>query len=164
MAVSQRLDDGILHGGSQVGEVVFDEMLVFLEAVAHEVEEGGLEPAEAVVEVGDMGDGKAEPLRVAGLRQLVDDGAAGVGEPQNFRRFVESLARRVVNCAPDDLHVEIVIHLQQKGMASRNRQAQKGKVRFFLFFSLFLQKICQNMRLKMVHFNERNPQTEGHRL
>ena len=94
-------------------DIFFNEVWIFLEVVAYKVEEGGLQPAETVVEVGHVCDGELEALGVSLLRIFVDDRAAGVGEPQDLGSLIEGLARCIVDGASQSLHVEIVVDLQQ---------------------------------------------------
>ena len=145
-------------------DVLFNEVGIILEAVAYKVEEGCLQPAETVVEAGHVRDGELEALGVSLLRIFVDDGAAGVGEPQDLGSLVEGLARRIVDGAPQTLHVEIVVDLQQERVAARYGEAEERERRMRALLAGLVQKIGQNMRLQVVHFDERYIQRVGHRL
>lgn len=50
---NQEINDGALDGGTKVGFVIFDEERVVLQTVAKEIEERGLDAAEAVVAIWD---------------------------------------------------------------------------------------------------------------
>ena len=145
-------------------DVLFNEVGIFLEVVAYKIEEGGLQSAETVVEAGHMRDGELEAGGVSLLRIFVDDGAAGVGEPQDLGRLVEGFACRIVDGASQSLHVEIVVDLQQERVATRHGEAEERERRVRAILAGLVQEIGQYMRLQVVHFDERYIQGVGHRF
>ena len=111
-----------------------------------------------------MGDGELEALGVALFRVLVNHRPAGIGQAEYLGRFVEGLTRGIVDGATQTLHIEMVVDLQQQGMAARNRQAEKGKLRVRMLLSGLVEEVGQHVRLQVVHLHQRDVQRVGHRL
>ena len=101
----QDVDDGSLEGGTEVGLTLLDEVRVLLQLITEGVEEGGLEPAEAIVVAWDVGLAEGKGLRIALIGKAVDDRATRVTQPHDFRTLVEGFARCIIDGLPDDLHV-----------------------------------------------------------
>ena len=98
--------------------MVLDESGVFFHAVAQEVEEGGLETGEAVVESGNVGLAEGVGFGVSRTGQLVDDGAAGVTEAHDLGAFVHGFARGIVDGLAEDFHLVVAVHADDLGVAS----------------------------------------------
>jgi len=110
--VGQRFNDGMLDRSRQIMDILVNEVGILLEIVAHEIEERGLQSAEAVIQTWQVRNGKLEALRVSLLRVFVNNGTARVWQSEDLRRFIESFARRIINSAAQLNHVEVVVDLQ----------------------------------------------------
>ena len=67
-------------------------------------------------------------MRVALLCQCVDAWAAGVGERQYARRFVERFARRVVHRLTKQGVIAVVVHADDVAVSARYDKAQKRRL------------------------------------
>src|SRR4051812_30267399 len=94
-APRQRVDDGLLVGGGQIGKPL---ACCRLAQVAHLVEKRGLEPAEAQVVIPRVGARELDGRSLAALGGRLDQWAAWIAETQNPRALVERLAGSVVQC------------------------------------------------------------------
>ena len=124
-AQRQRLDDGPLVGGSQVGAPAFG---LRLPQVADAVEQGGLQPGEREVQSRHpRAGGKREGLGITVAGQPLQGRAAGISEPQQTRALVEGLAGGVIERLAQHLVVGAVIdHLGQEGVAAAGDKARNG--------------------------------------
>ena len=135
-------------------------MWIVFQAVAQKIEKGGLESAEAIVESFGLRVWKRELVGIAGSSKLVDDRAAGVGQRHDFSGFIKGFACRIVDGLSYDLHLKIIPHQHDLRMPARNGEAQKRKLRHLFIFSRQLDEMCQNMRLHVVGFDERQIKTQ----
>ena len=101
----QDVDDGSLEGGTEVGLTLLDEVGILLQLITEGIEEGGLEPAEAIVVAWDVGLAEGKSLRIPFVSKAVDDRATRVTQPHDLRTLIEGFARSIVNGLPDDLHI-----------------------------------------------------------
>ena len=131
--------------------MVLDEVGVFLEPVAQEVEEGGLDAGEGVVVARDVRGGELEGVGVTFLGEAVDDGASRVAEIHDFRRLVDGFACRVVDGLSQHFHVEVAVQQQYLRVSAGDQEADEGELRHG--FSA-VDEVAEDMRLQVVDFDD----------
>ncbi len=142
------VDDGVLDGGADVGQVVLHEVGFGLDLLLEGVEDAGLQAAEAEVELAGVGLGEFDG-GFSLFGELVDFGAGRVGEAEHLAGFVEGFASRIVDGAADDLLLQRRVDYDQLGVATGDRQAQEGKGRLGGF-----GEVGQHVGLHMVDLNQ----------
>ena len=118
----QAVADRFGEGGGQACPV---DLLALLLGVVHQVDDRGLQAGKAHV-IGasvHMADGENILGVVPALRELVDGLSAGIGQAQHAGGLIEALPRRVVPGRAQDLHVRIIPHVHQDGVAAGDGQA-----------------------------------------
>ena len=93
--------------------------------------------------------GEPEALRVALGGETVDMRAAGVGEAHHFCALVESFAGGVVDCLAEDFHVLVAAHEHYLRIASRDEEAQEGKV-WHAIVGMTLDEMAKYMAVEMI--------------
>ena len=68
-------------------------------------------------------------VRVAQLRRRVDEFSAGILVTQRARRFVKTLARRVVARSADNVVLRVVAHFDDVAVPARDDQAEVGRLK-----------------------------------
>ena len=126
--LDEEAHDGLLDGGAEVGLVALDEVGVFLQPVAQEVEEGGLDAREGVVVACDVWCGEGVGVGVALLGEAVDDGTSRVAEVHDLGGLVDGFACGVVDGGAEALDVEVVAQQQYLGVAAGDQQADEGEL------------------------------------
>lgn len=149
-------DNAVLDRGTEVGFVVFDEVGIFLESVAKEVEERGLDAAETVVVARDIRSGEVECFGVAVFGEFVYDRSSGVSEVHDFGGFVDGFACGVVDGVAYDLKVEMASQKQDLRVSTTDEEAHERELRELLSLYLPRDEVREHMSLKMVDFNERD--------
>ena len=161
--IHQASDNGLLHACTKVVLVFLDKVGVFLELVAHQIEKGSLEPAEAVVEFVHAGTGNLETVGVALFGQTVYHWAAGVGKPHDFGGLVDAFARRIVDGAAQHLETRGAFHFQNLRVAARNQKTQEREFRCVVIFG-GADEMRQHMGFQMIHLHKGNMQRERKRF
>ncbi|MPN38338.1 hypothetical protein SDC9_185862 [bioreactor metagenome] len=69
-----------------------------------------------------------EGLRIAALRQLREHGTARIGQAHELGRFVECLARRIVDGFTEDFVFTHAVHTHELGMPPRDQQGHKREL------------------------------------
>ena len=156
--LEQEADDGLLYAGAEVGFVLLNEVGVFLQLVAQEIEERSLDAAERVVIALDVGCGEVERVGVSLFGEPVDDGAARVAEVHNLGRLVDGLAGSIVDSGAETLDVEVVFQQQYLRVSSADQQADERELR--LRFAP-VDEVAQHMSLQVVDFDKGFPQRRG---
>ncbi len=122
----QDFHDGVLDAGAEVAETLigFGNIGVIAEKVA----DGSFEAAEAEVVTGfiEKGPGKIESVGIAAFCQAIHDGAAWIGKPEEFRRFIEALAGGIIQSAAQDVVFQGRLHMDQESMAAADDQSDSG--------------------------------------
>ncbi len=124
---AERLLDQGAHDRLLVARAQVRERPPLRHAVAPDVvEERGLEPREAEVEVRALHDRLREPVdpRVALLREPVDGDAARVRQAEELRALVERLARGVVARLPEEPVVAEGVRRVERGVAAGDDEAE----------------------------------------
>ena len=162
--VQQDVDQRLLERGAEVLLVLIEKVRIFRHLVTDEIEQRSLHAAETVVQAFDVRLGELEAVRVALLRQLVDDGPAGITQPQHLGAFVERLPHRVVDGLAEDLEMQRVVHPDNLGIAAADQQAKIRKGRLPHRLPLLTHESGQQMALEVVHHHNRNLKRKPHRL
>ena len=81
----------------------------------------------------------------------VDQGAAGIREPQELGALVESLSHRIVEGFAQHFHVEIAPNQHDLGMAAAYGHGQKGEWGRLLIGPL--DEMSQDMRFHVVYLD-----------
>ena len=125
------------------------------------VEERGLQPRERVVETVDARSGEAESLRVALLGELVDHGAARIGQSHRFGTFIEGFARSVVDGRTDDPHFERRVHAHDLRVSSAHEQTQKREIGMGQLPVGKVDEVREDVSLQVVDLHHRDVAGDG---
>src|ERR1700722_4618623 len=87
--VQQDRNDTSLDAGADIGQISADKSRILCCMILKEIEDSRFQAAKAEVQSRDLRLGKRESGRVPLPRIFVDQGAAWIGQAQQFRRFVE---------------------------------------------------------------------------
>ena len=99
-------------------------------------------------------------VRIAMGRELIDDGAAGIAEAEQFCDFVVSFASRIVARFAEQAIPETFTDFEQVRVAAADDQRQRG---IFDARASF-QNHGMNMAFDMVHGDERQVASEAERF
>ena len=115
----------------------------------------------------DLRRGKLHRLRVAVLRELVDDRAAGIAQRQQFGHFVEGLAGSIVARVPDVAvrpTPALLLGQVQVRVAAGDHQRQHREIDFVIALLPLLQQHGVNMAFQVVDGDQRLLQGKRQRL
>ena len=105
--------------------------------------------------------GEFEAVGIAVGCVAVDMRAAGIGKTHHLGALVKRLAGRVVDGAPEYLHVVVVFHEDYLRVATRYEQAQKRVFRYRVV-RLPAYEMRQHMSVQVVDIHYRYPEPERH--
>src|SRR5574344_1022504 len=125
----QYVNDGKLKTCRNILLMLLDEVGILSHPVSQVIQEGGLESAETVVEVGYLRLGKLICMGIALTSQTIDYGSSGIAEPHHLRAFVDSLTGSIVDCLSEHLHVVVCVHLDNLRVASAHQQTEERQRR-----------------------------------
>ena len=162
---AQHVHDGLLIGCQDVEEDLVADIFYAAE-VLHVVEQRGLHAAETEVETIFRRDGLAggwrqrtrevHRVRIALFREAFDHGAAGVAQVQDLRRFVEGLARGIVERGPRERHLPVAPDHDQRGMAAgHDDREHREEVRVAEFDGILFEERPVDVRGEMVDRDQR---------
>ena len=104
-----------------------------------------------------------ERLGITLLGQAVYPRAAGIRQTHHLGTFVKSLARRVIDSLPDDLHVVVSLDQHYLAVAAADQQTQERELGMLTMLAI-LHKMRQHVALQVVDIHQRNTQTQRQAL
>ncbi len=110
----------MLEAGAKIGERRAGRAPVLV----HPVQDPGLEPAEAEIELVLLRHRprQAEGVRIPVAREAFDDGAPGIAEPEKLGDLVECFTRRVIAGAPERTIDAVVEHMDDRRVPARHEE------------------------------------------
>src|SRR5690606_23102859 len=141
----------ILYRRTNIVKVLFNKCRVRFLVSLYKVKNGCFQSAETKVIALYFWLGKFKGRWVSGAGMPVDQGATGVRQTQNFRRFIKGLTGCVVECLAHQFHIEIVIYFHNLGVSAGNSKAKKRESGVRV-----IDEMGQYMCLHMIHFDQGN--------
>ena len=153
--VHQDIDESLLETCAYIGLVLLHELRIDGHLVTHEIQQRGLDSAEAVVETRNMRFREFIFQRISFLGKTVYNRSARISEPHHLRTFVKRLTHSVIDGLTENLIFKRAVHTYNLRVTSRNQQTEIRELRLTVFPVILLDEVRQNMSLEMVHLDQR---------
>src|SRR5260221_9859782 len=126
--VQQDGDNASLYRRTDIRQVTGNKIRIPSFLFLQKIQDSGLQPAEAEVQSRYLRLGKGKTCTIAFPGIFIDERTTRVRQPQQFGRFVESFASRVIQRLTDDLQLQGGVTNYDLRMTIAYRQTKERKI------------------------------------